>query len=140
MTEDTTPLSARQVLRSLERDPTGKGFSALGVDGVLRTFSADYTIVDARGLTPAQIKEMLDSRPWSKDAEDAYRGADGTKVSQEGLFNPPPEILPKKPSAEEKARLRREIEEQQRQIREARKRGELPACGRALRSNHNIDP
>lgn len=99
----------------MKRDPTGKGFSGLGRDGVLRTFDADHTILDARGLNPSQIQELLDRFPDVFAADAHFRGVDGSQVtSHEALFQPDPSILPKKPSPEEKAERRRFIEEQQR--------------------------
>ena len=36
----------------MKRDPTGRGFTHLGKDGVLRTISGNYEVLDARDLVP----------------------------------------------------------------------------------------
>jgi hypothetical protein len=98
----------------MKRDPSGKGFTHLGKDGVLRTLSANDEVVDARGLAPEQIQSILDTFPSELVQKEDFRGVDGTKVtSHEGLFHPAPGILPTKPSEEEAAERRRMVKESQ---------------------------
>ncbi|KAJ9162365.1 hypothetical protein NKR19_g1304 [Coniochaeta hoffmannii] len=119
----------------MKRDPNGKGFSALGRDGVLRTFDAEYNILDAQGLSPRQIKSFLDAGPYDAEAEKQFRGVDGRKVTgEEGLFRPDPSILPKKPTPEEKAARRKKVEEHNRKLREAGG----PVCVPGPASNHDL--
>ncbi|RHZ63045.1 uncharacterized protein CDV56_103601 [Aspergillus thermomutatus] len=97
-------------VKHMKRDPSGKGFTHLGKDGVLRTISGDYEVVDARGLDPEQIKDILDVMPFEQAQKEDFYGVDGTKVtSQEALFHPAPGILPTKPTEEEAAERRRLI-------------------------------
>lgn len=42
-------------VKDVKRNPSGKGFTHLGKDGVLRTLSGNYEVLDARGLIPEQI-------------------------------------------------------------------------------------
>ncbi|KAB5583154.1 hypothetical protein GE09DRAFT_1211761 [Coniochaeta sp. 2T2.1] len=137
---DSTPPSKEEpsfstVLHSLKRDPSSKGFSAVGSDGVLRAFDGEYNILDAKGLSPRQIKQFLDDGPYSAEAEKQWRGVDGRKVTtEEGLFRPDPSILPKKPSPEEKAARRRAVEEQHRKVKEAGG----PVCFPGSMSDHDL--
>jgi hypothetical protein len=59
-------------MSSLKRDPLG--MFDLGSDGVLRSFDGPYkhNAIDAIGLSPSQIKELLDARPWSREIEDKF--------------------------------------------------------------------
>lgn len=92
----------------MQKDPNGS--LHLGRDGVLRTLTADYEIVDARGLNPEQIKQMLDPMPSCMDKE-GFDGADGTKLPEEQWFNPAEGILPQKPTDEEREAQRKAIKE-----------------------------
>lgn len=111
----------------MKRDPDG--FTHLGKDGVLRKMSKDYTVLDARGLTPDEIKEFTtilshrmmhpDSRKELEDSLRALEGVDGSKVtSYEGLYNPKEGILPSKPSGEEAKRREEEVEKRNQEITE----------------------
>ncbi|KAF7128326.1 hypothetical protein CNMCM5793_002868 [Aspergillus hiratsukae] len=101
-------------VNDMKRDPSRKGFTHLGKDGVLRTLSGNYEVLDARGLTPEQIQNILDRFPPERIQKEDFRGVDGTKVtSQEGLFHPAPGILPTKPDEEEAAERRRMVKESQ---------------------------
>lgn len=53
-------MSLRDIQRSMKKDPDGHGISALGYDGVLRTFDNERKILDAVGLNPNQIREYYD--------------------------------------------------------------------------------
>lgn len=112
-----------------------RGFSAIGKDGVLRNLDLEYNIVDAKGLSPRQLKQFLDDGPYDPEAEKQWRGVDGREVtSEEGLFRPDPSILPKKPTPEEKAARRKLIEEQHKKI--AEQGG--PRCFPGPMSNHDL--
>ncbi|GFG13787.1 hypothetical protein IFM5058_06623 [Aspergillus udagawae] len=96
---DLLRLKLPDFVKYMKRDPSGKGFTHLGKDGVLRTISGDYEVVDARGLDPEQIKNILDVMPFDQAQKEDFYGVDGTKVtSQEALFHPAPGILPTRPS------------------------------------------
>ncbi|KAI1495421.1 hypothetical protein F5X99DRAFT_403630 [Biscogniauxia marginata] len=90
-------------------------------------------------MTPMQIKDYLDEWPWSQEAEERYRGVDGSKVPREQWLNPPPGILPKKPSEEERAERRRIWEEQMKE-RERNGGSESGFCCRpgVKQSDHKI--
>ncbi|EAW11380.1 uncharacterized protein ACLA_090730 [Aspergillus clavatus NRRL 1] len=89
---------APEFLKRMKRDPSGKGFTHLGKDGVLRTISGDYEVLDARGLDPEQIKFFLDWTPDELVKKEEFDNVDGTKVTgHEALFHPAPGILLKKP-------------------------------------------
>lgn len=100
----------------MKRDPSGRGISHLGKDGVFRTMSKDYDVIDAKGLTPDEIKQFLAILPdevLNTDEAKELANVDGSKVtSYQGLFEPEEGILPKKPSEEEKRQRRDAIEKQ----------------------------
>ncbi|KAK4095917.1 hypothetical protein N658DRAFT_74060 [Parathielavia hyrcaniae] len=50
------PGPIRQVIADMAYDPNG--VFVLGVDGVLRTFAPDHSVVDYRQLDPAQVKAL----------------------------------------------------------------------------------
>jgi hypothetical protein len=88
----------------MKRDPTGAVFIHLGKDGVLRTISGNYEVLDARGLTPEQVKGFVDAMPVTLVQKEEFDGVDGTNVIvQEELFHPPPGILPKNPENDPEA-------------------------------------
>ncbi|KAF4947585.1 hypothetical protein FGADI_10316 [Fusarium gaditjirri] len=96
---DNMPL--REIMRSMKRDPDGYGMSALGFDGVLRTFDAERNILDAVGLSPTQIREYYEGLPMPE----RFLTADGRNVSLKDMFHPDPENVPKKVTEEDKARI-----------------------------------
>ncbi|KAK5130447.1 hypothetical protein LTR08_002011 [Meristemomyces frigidus] len=123
------------VRRSMKRDPSGKGIGGLGRDGVWRNFDSNRQVVDARGLSPAQIKQWLDRTPFEQAVEDAMRGVDGRTVPEEEMFHPDPSLLPVERPAEEKAESRRVIEQQKREYKERESAGILDdksLCGRLV--------
>ncbi|KAH8904306.1 hypothetical protein BR93DRAFT_970849 [Coniochaeta sp. PMI_546] len=131
----STEPSFSEALKSLKRDPDGKSFVAIGQDGVARSLDRDYNILDAKGLSPRQLKQFLDNGPYNPEAEKQWRGVDGRKItSEEGLFRPDPSILPKKPTPEEKATRRKLIEEEHKRI--AEEGG--PRCFPGPMSDHNL--
>ncbi|KAL6232518.1 hypothetical protein BDW75DRAFT_242918 [Aspergillus navahoensis] len=103
--------------KHMKRDPTGRGCTHLGKDGVLRTLSGDYEVLDARGLKPEEIKQILDNMPPQMARmvqKEDFCDVDGTKLtSEEALFHPAPGILPTKPSEEEAAKRRKLVKQSQ---------------------------
>src|SRR5690242_7469765 len=96
---DTTPL--RELTRSLKRDP--KGIGALGYDGVFRSFDEERNVVDAVGLSPAQIREYYADVPVTIPPK--MLAADGRKVSRRDMFHPDAESIPKKFTEEDRAKM-----------------------------------
>jgi len=126
------------------------GCFTLGSDGVMRSFDGSYdrNVIDAAGFSPAQIKQFLDMRPWSRETEDKFRGVDGRKVADhEALFNPPDKDRPPKLTEEEKAKGQLEVDEHNRKLMERiaqeEKDGvnitEKYACGRVV-SDYDLSP
>lgn len=68
-------------MSSLELDPMG--VVCLSKDGVLRLLTADRDVIDAVALAPKHIKAMLDRMLFSQEAENIWRGVDGTTVPKE---------------------------------------------------------
>ncbi|KAF9892980.1 hypothetical protein FE257_000572 [Aspergillus nanangensis] len=88
-------------VKHMKRDPSGGGFTHLGKDGVLRTVSGDREVVDARGLTPAEIEFFLKVVPLEPGQKEDFQGVDGMKVTDhDALFHPAPGILPAKADGE----------------------------------------
>lgn len=54
----------------------------LGKDGVIRSLSAEYRVVEAKGLRPEQIEQLIKAVPRSENLED-FQGIDGTRVPKE---------------------------------------------------------
>jgi hypothetical protein len=94
----------------MNSDPTGQGMSALGYDGVLRTFDADRNVVDAVGLNTAQIREYYEGLP----IPERLLAADGRGVSRRDMFHPDEENVPRKLTEEDKARILARNEEMER--------------------------
>jgi hypothetical protein len=79
------------LLRSLQKPADRKCFHMICTDGVWRVLRylptppdqpTDYEIYDAKPMSPEMIKAYLDTRPWSQEKEDRFRGADGRKIPQ----------------------------------------------------------
>ncbi|SCV50615.1 uncharacterized protein FFB14_11531 [Fusarium fujikuroi] len=100
-------MSLRDIRRSMKRDPDGHGITALGFDGVLRTFDAERNVLDAVGLNPSQIREYYDGLPMPE----RFLAADGRNVSRRNMLNPNVEDIPRKPTEEDRARTRAYNEE-----------------------------
>ncbi|KAF4993605.1 hypothetical protein FGRMN_6323 [Fusarium graminum] len=94
-------MSLREVFASMKREPDEKGVNCLGYDGVLRKFDLDRNIIDAVGLNPAQIREYYEGL-WIPER---LLAADGRKISREVMFNPDAENIPRKPTAEDIAKV-----------------------------------
>ncbi|KUJ15331.1 uncharacterized protein LY89DRAFT_109012 [Mollisia scopiformis] len=87
-----------------------EGVFMLGTDGVLRSFDENHMVLDAVGLSPEQIKEMLDQHPWDQEIEDKYRGVDGTNVvDMKQLYEPDEDSRPKELTEEEMRQAEEEI-------------------------------
>ncbi|KAL3477125.1 hypothetical protein BJX99DRAFT_226721 [Aspergillus californicus] len=87
---------AKAIMKSLRRSPSGRGFTHLGSDGVLRTLNGDRKVVDYRQLSPADIDTVLAIWPPNLQAEfrEKFQHADGREVTdEEMLWNPGPDIL-----------------------------------------------
>ena len=76
-------------------------------------------LLRCRRLEPAQIKQILDTHPWSQEVEDKFRGVDGRKVvDHDALFDPPDHLRPPRHTKEEYERKRRQIEEHNNKLRD----------------------
>ncbi|KAE8310025.1 hypothetical protein BDV41DRAFT_579995 [Aspergillus transmontanensis] len=110
-------LTTRQVIlpdfvKDMKRDPSGGGFVHLGKDGVIRTISGSYEVVDARRLTPEQIKDILDVMPPTVVRKEDFHGVDGTKATgHDALFHPAPGVLPERPTEEEATERRKLVQQ-----------------------------
>ncbi|KAF5670488.1 hypothetical protein FHETE_4395 [Fusarium heterosporum] len=100
-------MSLREIFDSMKEEPEGKSVNCLGYDGVLRKFDVERNIIDAIGLNPAQIREYYEGL-WTPER---LLAADGRKISHEVMFNPDAENIPKKPTAEDIARVEAHNEE-----------------------------
>jgi hypothetical protein len=100
-------------LINLKHDVTLGGIQSLGRDGVMRSFTADRRVVDAVGLTPAQLALWMNRWPEGSFPRESQleEGADGTKVPREQWFNPPEGILPSPMSAEARERVEKKRKE-----------------------------
>ncbi|WAO97288.1 Hypothetical protein NCS54_01501000 [Fusarium falciforme] len=76
-------MSLRDIQRSMKKDPDGHGISALGYDGVLRTFDNERNVLDAVGLNPAQIRDYYDGLPMPE----RLLTADGRNISRRAICN-----------------------------------------------------
>ncbi|RSL78804.1 hypothetical protein CEP51_007879 [Fusarium floridanum] len=103
-------MSLRDIRRSMKKDPDGHGISALGYDGVLRTFDNERNVLDAVGLNPTQIREYYDGLPMPK----RLLSADGRNISRRDMFYPDAENIPRKFTEEDKAETRAYNEELER--------------------------
>ena len=73
----------------------------------MRAITQDNTIIDAMRLNPPQLEELLECvnqniHITGDERRQLPPGTDGTKVPQEQLFNPPPGILPRVLTEEER--------------------------------------
>ncbi|KAI0543291.1 hypothetical protein F4679DRAFT_135373 [Xylaria curta] len=94
-------MSLRDIKRSMKKDPDGHGISALGYDGVLRTFDNERNVLDAVGLNPTQIREYYDGL----QIPERLLTADGRNVSRWNMFHPDAENIPRKFTEEDKATI-----------------------------------
>ncbi|KAB8259287.1 hypothetical protein BDV32DRAFT_150610 [Aspergillus pseudonomiae] len=94
------------IIRNLKASRDSAAF-LLGTDGVLRSLTGDYDVIDAIGLPPRLIKAFLDRDVFDQEIEDMFRGSDGTKVPQEQWWKLDPSLLPPPLTEEEKARIDR---------------------------------
>ena len=136
-----TTQTAKELTRSLKRDPSGNCFDNLGPDGVYRIYHSSffdspptYEIIDAVRLSPDQIKELLDRTPFDQATEDIFRGVDGRVVSEKDMFDPPEHVRPERPTEEQLREMDRKIEQHQ---REGVKKDPNAVCG-LKQSEYNI--
>lgn len=127
------------ILKSLKRDPSGKGYSTLCRDGAWRNFDTNRQVVDARGLSPAQIKDWLDRGPFDKLTEETFRGVDGRTLSQHDLFHPKQSILPEERSAEQILETKQLIQQQKKDFRERQKNNVVDDKSLCVRSQSDYD-
>ncbi|KAM0345692.1 hypothetical protein ACHAPU_006347 [Fusarium lateritium] len=92
-------MSVRDILKSMKQD--GNGIIALGYDGVLRSFDLERNVIDAVGLNPRQIREHYNGVPMP----DRFLTADGRDISRQDMFHPGAESIPKKFTAEDRAKV-----------------------------------
>lgn len=81
---------------------------------MLRSLTADNSIKFAKGLSPEQIRRMLECEPAAlKRLEPGgdLEGVDGTKVPDELLYKPNEGVLPQPKTEEELAAERKELQE-----------------------------
>ncbi|KAJ9150559.1 hypothetical protein NKR19_g5234 [Coniochaeta hoffmannii] len=103
------------ILSSLKHDALLMGILSLSNDGVMRSFTADRHVVDAVGLSPAQIAAYLDRMPSAfRQDNTLLKQADGTKVPREQWFSPDKALLPEPMSQE----VRKETEQRTREDEE----------------------
>ncbi|KAK5633863.1 hypothetical protein RRF57_009577 [Xylaria bambusicola] len=103
-------MSLRDIKRSMKKDPDGHGISALGYDGVLRTFDNERNVLDAVGLNPTQIREYYDGLQMPE----RLLAADGRNISRWDMFHPDAENIPRKFTEEDIATTRAYNEELER--------------------------
>ncbi|KAI0400758.1 hypothetical protein F4802DRAFT_469057 [Xylaria palmicola] len=103
-------MSLRDIKRSMKKDPDGHGISALGYDGVLRTFDNERNVLDAVGLNPTQIREYYDGLQMPE----RLLTADGRNISRWDMFHPDAENIPRKFTEEDIATTRAYNEELER--------------------------
>ena len=107
---DADQVEITALLSNLKQDLSLTGVISLGTDGVLRSLTWDRRVVDAVGLSPAQIVSVLRRVPGELGDPKPYAGADGTKVSREEWFNPDPKLLPPPLREEKREQTKRAIE------------------------------
>jgi hypothetical protein len=128
------------IIGALKREPNGRSFHCLGADGVMRVWHFDdWVVIDAVGLSSAQIKEYLERRPFDQATEDKFRGVDGRGVSKENMFSPREEIIPERPPQWLVDKHRREHEERKRNGFPRTHDPNAVSC-RAKRSIYNLSP
>ena len=98
-----------QILESWTLDPMG--CTSLGKYGILRSLTADRDVINAAALPPRLIKAYLDRLPYFKEAEDKYRGVDGTQTPRAQWFDADRSLLPEPLSEELKEQARKMMEE-----------------------------
>jgi hypothetical protein len=131
-----------EILRTAKQDPTLKGISHLGSDGIYRCLTADRDVVDAIPLTPPLIKALLDRFPYSEESEKKFRGVDGTKTPKEKWYKPLCE-LPPPLRQERRTESEEKLEENRQWYYERRKKideGLFEQRAVCLMSDHDLGP
>ncbi|CAJ0555397.1 Ff.00g054620.m01.CDS01 [Fusarium sp. VM40] len=103
-------MSLREIFDLMKEDPEGNTLNALGYDGVLRRFDPERNVLDAVGLNPTQVREYWEGLT----IPDRFLIADGRNVSHWDMFHPAAESIPKKFTAEDRARVQAHNEELER--------------------------
>ncbi|PTD08407.1 hypothetical protein FCULG_00005382 [Fusarium culmorum] len=67
------------ILHAARQDPTIKGISALGSDGIYRWFTADRGVVNAVPLIIALIEALLYRFPFGEESEKKFHGVNRTR-------------------------------------------------------------
>ncbi|CAN9177399.1 unnamed protein product [Alternaria sp. RS040] len=102
------------ILAKFNKDPLS--IISLGKDGVLRTLSADRTVLDAVGLSPRLVKAFLDRVPPEYRAlTPELEDVDGSNATEEELWHPDASLLPRPMSEEQKKKAQVQLEESQQQ-------------------------
>ena len=97
----------------LKGDPDGHSCISLGKDGVVRSIHTETKqVIDAKGLSPDQLKEVVETLPVSFRDKMNYDGVDGRLVSHEEQYRAPPE----RQDSEAWKKRTKEIMERQREI------------------------
>lgn len=100
------------ILRALKHDAALMGILSLGNDGVMRSLTADRHVVDAIGLSPAQIAAYQDRMPSDFRRDDTLlKQVDGIKVPREQWFSPDKALLPAPMSQEVRVRTEQRMRE-----------------------------
>ncbi|KAL2843414.1 hypothetical protein BJX68DRAFT_243949 [Aspergillus pseudodeflectus] len=90
---------AQTIMSSLRRSPSGRGYTHLACDGVLRAISGDNKVVDYRRLSPEDIQTVMQVFPqkYRDQVKDKFVGVDGRDVTnEEQLWNPSEELVPRR--------------------------------------------
>lgn len=110
------------ILAKFNKDPLS--VISLGKDGVLRTLSADRSVLDAVGLSPRIVKAFLDRVPPEYRAlTPELENVDGSKTTEEELWHPDASLLPLPMSEEQKKKALEEVEKSQNQQAKADESG-----------------
>ncbi|GFG00818.1 hypothetical protein IFM5058_00185 [Aspergillus udagawae] len=140
--EDYPPdqLELSQIIENTRHAYDPMGITSLDADGVLRYLIADRDVIDAVGLRPGLIKAFLDRMPFTQEAEDIFRGVDGTLVPREQWFNPDKGLLPPPLPEEEREKVRKMMAERGEDSLKRLNDPNWQRCPLVLRSNYNLDP
>ncbi|KAB2101971.1 hypothetical protein AG0111_0g9575 [Alternaria gaisen] len=102
------------ILAKFNKDPLS--IVSLGNDGVLRTLSTDRAVLDAVGLSPRLVKAFLDRVPPEYRAlTPELEDVDGSNATEEELWHPDANLLPRSMSEEQKKKALAQLEETQQQ-------------------------
>lgn len=86
-------------MKSLQKDPGGRGFTHLATDGVLRSFDGDRNVVDYRKLSPEEIELVSEIYPpaYRAQIKEEFAGVDGRNVTDtQQCLHPDASLMPPK--------------------------------------------